>query len=212
MRAMTLVLTALLASGAMAAPARSLDDPRVQEEMEALKLEPTIQQAQGAALQFFNIDADTVSSMRSRAKIKALLPTVDVKFRFKDATTDVATIDRVNYDPNDPASEDAVGARATEWEIGGSWSLSRLVFNPEVLDVSSVAVLQEGVLKEVTRLYYTRRRLQVDLILSPPGDAATKLSKQLRVDELTATLDAMCGNVFTRFAKRAKQRHRRPRR
>lgn len=193
---------------ASAGPSRSLDDPQVQEGLEALKLEPTIQQAQSAALEFFNIDADTVSSMRSRAAVKGLLPTVNVKVRVTDSTSGVDGIDRVAFHPTDPATTDSVASDAFEWEIGGAWNLGQLVFNPEVLDVSSLAVLQEGVLKEVTRLYYTRRRLQVDLILSPVSDPATKLSKQLRVDELTATLDAMCGNVFTRFAKRSARKGR----
>ncbi len=190
---------------AVAAPGRSLDDPRVQEELGALKLEPTIQQAQSAALEFFNIDADTVSSMRSRAAVKALLPTVSAKIRQRSEGIGVETIDRPRFG-DEIAREDDIRGSAFEWEVGGSWRLSQLVFNPEVLDVSSLAVLQEGVLKEVTRLYYTRRRLQVDLILQPVSDPATKLSKQLRIDELTATLDAMCGNVFTRFEKRAKKR------
>ncbi len=199
MRSMILMLLPLVA---LAAPGRSLDDPAVKAEMDALKLEPSIQQAQSAALEFFNIDASTVSSMRTRAQFKALLPTLDTKVRVKEVTTDVSTLDIEGFSRVDPAKEDAVSGTSFEWEIGASWSLSRLIFNPEVLDVSSVAVLQEGVLKEVTRLYYTRRRLQVDLILSPPTDPATQLSKQLRVDELTATLDAMCGNVFTRYEKR----------
>ncbi len=63
--------------------------------------------------------------------------------------------------------------------------------------------------KEITRLYYTRRRLQVDLILNPPRDAPTKLSKELRVDELTATLDAMTGNLFTRRTEQVKKRAQR---
>ena len=64
--------------------------------------------------------------------------------------------------------------------------------------MSSLAALQEGVLKEVTRLYYTRRRLQIDLIISDPRDPATRLSKELRIEQLTATLDALTNNLFAR--------------
>ncbi len=207
-----LLLVTLLWPLSAAAQGARFDDPRVQEQLEALKLEPSIQQAQAAALAFFNIDSDTVSSMRSRAAVKALLPSVDVKVRQKTATSQVNTLDVANFSTDQFAVEQGVDGDAFEWEVGGSWSLSQLVFNSEVLDVSSVAVLQEGVLKEVTRLYYTRRRLQVDLVLSPPGDAATKLSKELRVEELTATLDAMTGNLFTKAAQRSARGERRRRR
>ena len=97
---------------------------------------------------------------------------------------------------------DAVDGTVHEFQVGLRFNLPQLVFNSEVLDVGSLAILQEGVLKEVTRLYYTRRRLQIDLILNPPRDEATRLSKQLRIDELTSTLDAMTGELFTRRSRR----------
>ena len=64
--------------------------------------------------------------------------------------------------------------------------------------MASLAGLVEGILKESTRLYYMRKRLQVDMILKPPTDQATILSKQLRIEELTAMLDAMTGGWYQR--------------
>ncbi|MCB9537751.1 MAG: hypothetical protein H6704_15980 [Myxococcales bacterium] len=202
MRTPIIALALLLAAPALAQP-RRIDDPRVQDTLEALKLEPTIQQTQAAALQFFNIDPDTVSGMRTRAALKALLPTVEGSVRVNDSTVDSDTIDRINFSEDVPALVGATGADVFEYGVSARWNLPQLVFNSEVLDVSSLAVLQEGVLKEVTRLYYTRRRLQVDLALNPADDAATRLSKELRIEELTATLDAMTGNLFSRQAARA---------
>lgn len=202
MRFPILALALLLAAPALAQP-RRIDDPRVQDTLEALKLEPSIQQTQAAALQFFNIDPDTVSGMRTRAALKALLPVVEGSVRVNDSTVDSDTIDRQNFDDTIPALVGATGADVFEYGVSARWNLPQLVFNSEVLDVSSLAVLQEGVLKEVTRLYYTRRRLQVDLALNPAEDAATRLSKELRIEELTATLDAMTGNLFSRQAARA---------
>ncbi|HIA01596.1 MAG TPA: hypothetical protein EYN66_06745 [Myxococcales bacterium] len=92
------------------------------------------------------------------------------------------------------------GAGGTAYEIRGklSWNLPQLIFNPEELDVASLAGLMEGILKESTRLYFMRRRLQVDMILSPPTDRASLLSKQLRLEELTGLIDAMTGGWFQR--------------
>jgi hypothetical protein len=77
-----------------------------------------------------------------------------------------------------------------------TWNLPQLVFNAEELDVASLAGLMEGLLKESTRLYFMRRRLQVDMILTPPTDQASLLSKDLRLQELTGLLDAMTGGWF----------------
>ena len=84
-----------------------------------------------------------------------------------------------------------------------AWNLPQLVFNAEELDVASLAGLVEGLLKESTRLYYMRRRLQVDMILTPPTDQASLLTKQLRLEELTGLIDAMTGGWFSRALGKA---------
>ena len=205
LRALTAVI-ALPALLALPAPAgaqqRQFNDPEVQRGLEDLKLEPSIQEAQAAALQFFNIDADTVSSIRTRAAWKAILPAVTGEIRVNDARVDSRDIDVAGFSATDPAAFGDTTADVFEYKVSARWNLPQLIFNSEVLDASSLAVLQEGVLKEVTRLYYTRRRLQVDLILSPPADPATQLGKELRIEELTATLDALTGNLFSTRAKR----------
>ncbi len=208
-RLFSLVLLSALSPG-LALAQRGFS-AEVEQALESLKDEPSIQATQKAALTFFNIDADTVSSMRTRAKIKALVPLVTAKLRKRDEAADLTRIDHA-FSDTEPLTEDDVAGDWLEWEVAGAWNLDRLVFNPEVLDVSSLAVLQEGVLKEVTRLFYTRRRLQVDLILSPPNDPATRLSKQLRIDELTSTLDAMTGNLFSRNLKKRSRGQKRRRR
>ena len=76
-------------------------------------------------------------------------------------------------------------------------------FFSHIITINADGQSQEAILKEITRIYYTRRRLQVDLVLSPPNDPATKLSKELRIQELTATLDAMTGNLFSNAATSA---------
>ncbi len=204
-----LILISILLSPAWAK--RSFHDPEVQDALEALKEEPSIQQTQGAALRFFNIDPDTVSSMRSRASWKAVLPDLTVKYIGNQSKIDVDKFNIPEHGDEEPANIDDAGGSLSEFQVSGNWSLSRLLFNPEVLDVSSLAVLQEGVLKEITRLYFTRRRLQVGLIFSPPKDPATQYSKELRIQELTATLDAMTGNIFTKSEQRRARKKRRRR-
>jgi hypothetical protein len=204
----TLALAVAVAWCYLAAVAPAQETPKLRPEIQQAlkqlkKVEPSIREVQKAALEFFKIDFDTVQSMRSRAGWKSLLPTVGGKYRRNDTEVDLGKWDYMQYG-NLKAGRDFAGLFVNEFEVSGSWDLSRLVFNPEVLDVASLVVLQEAILKEVTRIYFTRRRLQVDLLLTPPTDEATRLSKELRVEELTATLDAMTGGVFsTTMEKRA---------
>lgn len=205
MRTVHILLISLAFIGTPAGSALAQDRyGSVDDQLADLKKEPSVQMAQKAALRFFKIDPDTVSGMRSGSQWKWVLPEVDVRYRINDGVVDVSRIDQQVQDT--PFSFDDATSNVNEWVFQGSWALPRLIFNPETLDVSSLAVLQEKILKEVTRLYYTRRRLQVSMILNPPKDAASRISKELRVEQMTATLDAMTGNLFAKWAKRQARR------
>jgi len=205
----TLTALLLFATGFMATPAHAEDwSPMIQRQLDALKDEPSVRKAQAAALTFFNINPDAVQGMRSRASWKALMPTLAARYRRNDSQLNIKTRNlevremMTGNTADDEFLFDDVAGYSNEVQVGVRWNLPQLIFNAEVLDVGSLAVLQEGVLKEVTRLYYTRRRLQIDLILNPPGDPSTRMSKELRIEELTSTLDAMTGNLFARSKKK----------
>lgn len=192
----------LVCLSSASAQQRSFEDPRVQEALKALDQEPSIQEVHKAALRFYHAEPETIDSLRTRATYKSLLPDVNVSYRQGNNGVFINKFDSLQGDPtmDYKVGEDLSKGDVYEWQVSGSWSLSRLMFNPEVLDVASLAALQEGVLKEVTRLYYTRRRLQIDFIISNPTDQGTRLSKQIRIDQLTATLDALTNNLFAQHA------------
>jgi hypothetical protein len=196
--ALVLIWLGVLFSSAILYAQRDFNDPRVQAQLKTLEAEPSIQEVHKAALKFYHAEPSTISSMRLRAQLKSLLPDVHVRYRQSSNGVFIDKFDFLQGDPtlNNMVGQDESKGDVTEFQVSGSWSLSRLLFNPEVLDVASLAALQEGILKEVTRLYYTRRRLQIDLILSDPKDPGTRLSKELRIDQLTATLDALTNSLF----------------
>jgi len=82
--------------------------------------------------------------------------------------------------------------------VRAHWSLDRLIFNAEVLDVSSLVGVQEGLLREITSLYFTRRRLMTAMVLNPPQSPNEKITEELRLAEITANLDALTGGYFTK--------------
>jgi hypothetical protein len=76
------------------------------------------------------------------------------------------------------------------------------VFNAEELDVMSLIGIQDGIQREVTTLYYVRRRLQIEQLLNPPTTTAARISAQLRLEELTGLLDAYTGGYFSKQKKK----------
>jgi hypothetical protein len=192
-----LIVMALL----LAAPtAYSQPTEDVRTKLDELKYEPTVRDVQEAALGYFRVNQRQIESMRNRARSKAIAPVVEISGGFsKSELDDISTNAAEGFNTLDDPWVTR-GSGGIGWNVRGkmSFNLPRLVFNPEELDVASLAGLVEGILKESTRLYFMRRRLQVDMILKPPTDQATLISKQLRIEELTGLLDAMTGGWFQR--------------
>ena len=64
--------------------------------------------------------------------------------------------------------------------------------------MTSLVGVQEGLLREITSLYFTRRRLMTMVTLAPPQDPNEEITEQLRLDEITANLDALTGGYFSK--------------
>ena len=156
--------------------------------------EPTIEQVQEAALRHAKvIHPDNVRALRRNARLKALLPTVSVDY------------DKTIYAGSTGKKDAFVGPR--DWGLSLSWNVGDLIFNSQLRllngsDGRLMVQLRDDILNEVTRLYYERRRLQSELILTPPETAGEGLSKALKLEELTANIDALTGGRFSRNLKK----------
>ena len=169
-------------------------DSSTQRRLDSLKGEPSVRYVQEAALRYFKVNTDQVDSMRVRASWKGVVPVMEVGGGLTNSKLDEATD---HYEKNFLPWVTRL-SEGDAYDVRGklTWNFPQLVFNAEELDVASLAGLVEGILKEATRLYYMRRRLQVDMILTPPTDQASLLTKQLRLEELTGLIDAMTGGWF----------------
>lgn len=196
----------LLAAAALAPSVASAQDAdrRLQQiETQLNTTEPSVDEVIAAALEFYHLDDDTIDSYDSRAEWKAIVPRVGAEFRQNSLETNVDKFDFLQA-PNQQAAEDSIGGTTQEFKVSATWDLPKLIYNPEVLDVHSLRGTRQDLVKEVIRLYYLRRRLKINFLLEPPTDAASRVAAQLRIDETTATLDAITGNIFRDYAKRKK--------
>jgi len=168
---------------------------------EILKREPTIQEVQRAALAHYQLEPERIAGMSTSARLKGLFPEVDAGFDSLLGHNFTNTVDglypTLPYKERQAASNDQ-----TVWHVRGVWDLSRVVFNPEQLDIKTLGSLQETLIREVTTMFFSRRRVLANLILSPPEDEEDAYYEQLRLDEMTATIDAFTGG---KFAERAWQ-------
>lgn len=161
--------------------------------------EPTIREVQQATLDYAAAHPSVVDSWRWRSRTAALLPQFRTRFDY-DVDDDQRT--RTNTEATEAIVVTEDNDVGYELQVQGTWELDRLLFDSQELAVAREGVrisnLRDRVLDEATRRYYERRRLQVDLELTPPRDLADRIRKELRVQELTADLDSLTGGWFSK--------------
>jgi hypothetical protein len=202
MTRMTRSMLLLAACLVVAAPAARADD-EVEKIMARFEGEPTVRDVQKAAIEYYNVSPDTIQALRGRARHKSLLPGVTIGVSGYRQSSELA-VDDIVYRALGIARNESQNAAYFGGNTTLTWNLDRLVFNAEELDVMSLIGIQDGIQREVTTLYYVRRRLQIEQLLNPPTTTAARIGNELRLEELTGLLDAYTGGFFSRAMKRKK--------
>lgn len=170
---------------------------RVDDALARLDEEPSLAALQRAALRLADADAESVRGWSRAANLSAVLPIVKLVAEH-DLERDEA-LDRYQDEP------DRWGAdtdRDYGFQVSAQWNLAELVFNPDEVRVygalANRASRREALLTVLIGYYYERRRLRLLEALEPAGDLGTLLERRLRIDELTAALDALTGGMLSR--------------
>jgi hypothetical protein len=152
--------------------------------------EPSVYELQRAAVRVAEVQPERARSWLRRARAAALFPTVHVGVGRGLGEFSRDSSDHLYYSTSDN----------WRFEIDATWSLDRLVFDRNELWASReerrLVAHREELLTRVAKLYYDRRRLQIDALASP--DAPTALDRALEIDELTAVLDGLTDGALSR--------------
>ena len=180
----------------------------VEDVMARFGAEPTIIEVQQAAAAYAQIDEGTIEGWTTRANTAALLPDVRIEYR-RNVDDDLQRDDDQDFEVDEAGdlalTDVARDVRTDEDQenrlmIRGDFELNELIWNPDILRISKetrdLVELREDVLTTVTSLYFERRRAQVQLLLNPPTDTVERLRRELELQELTASIDALTGGWF----------------
>ena len=166
--------------------------------------EPTVREVQTQAVDYVRVHPDIVDSWRTRARLRAIAPRFQADAQ---GTLDNDLRKVTNLDAAESEIESTTDSNTGRLTLGARWDLDRLIFEPQEMAVAREAVrtanLRDRVLEEVTRRFFERRRLQVDLELAPPTDLSDRVRKELRLQELTADIDAFTGGWFSEKLEKA---------
>lgn len=178
---------------ATAAPPQSAE-----EALARFSHEPSVGMVQQMAARYARLEPAVVAGWMQASKSAYLLPKVNLSYeKQRDAADDFF------YAPGARRPE-LEGTRMEDDDRYGvklEWRLDKLVMSSEQIRVINEAQdlvrLRDQVLGEVTRLYFERRRLQVDLLFESDPGGIDVLDRQLLLEELTGRIDAMTGGAFS---------------
>ncbi|HMV69809.1 MAG TPA: helix-hairpin-helix domain-containing protein [Myxococcota bacterium] len=170
--------------------------------------EPKVEEVQRWASEYAKVQPELVDRWLAASRGFAALPQLRVSYGLDDNyDNDFDYYDEFGLPPTsddtpttDVQTAASVGQRRSI-DVVATWDLDKIVMSSEQIRVineaQDIVKLREKVLGEVTRLYFERRRLQVDVLLNPKVDLAGQVKDELRLRELTANLDAYTGGRFS---------------
>ncbi len=88
------------------------------------------------------------------------------------------------------------------WQVQAGWDLSKLAFDPQaarLVELESDSLRRHADrVEKVTRLYFQRRRLQLQFLQRGARDEAHRGMVWVDIAELTARIDALCDGCMSR--------------
>jgi hypothetical protein len=180
-----------------------------EEVLAEFRHEPDVQSVQSWASEYARLSPEMVKRWLGASKSFAALPQLTLRYQLRDGWDqdfEYATADGVAA-PSAPGEDhidvlDNAGVDQDRYYYAEArWQLSELIMSSERIRVinesQDVVKLRDKILSEVTRLYFERRRVQVENLLSPKRDTLGQVKQQIRLMELTASIDALTGGTFS---------------
>ncbi len=162
--------------------------------------EPSIDEIRAAAIEYAEVSPTKIRRWRRAAANRAWLP--DVRFAYDRGKDWQSSYTFYKIEDEYRKFDDVTKDSDHGWAVSLTWELGDLIWNNAQTSIDSrsrlMVQLRDDVLNEVTRLYFERRRLQIDMDLSSPADRKTSFERELRLQELTAHIDALTGSYFSR--------------
>jgi len=167
---------------------------------EYLKYEPGVKGVQEAAIKYAEVDPEKIIRWRKQAAKKAWLPKLSADLGRN--TTDLwhweAGSSAVGQSGDDLLRR---GKDSLDWDVCVSWDLSELIWNADQtsIDVRSklMVELRDDILDQVNKLYFERLRVKSELDNLALEDRNKRFDKQLKLAELTASLDSLTSGYYS---------------
>lgn len=178
-----------------------------QKEQINYEQEPSIQKLHEIVIEYADVSPDKIRHWQELAKKKAWLPSVSIGLDGDNNRTKSDSVwgsyssgGQCFIGPDDKTVYDNFS-----WGVSFTWNLDELIWSGDLTSIDSRAKLmvdlREDLLEQVTRVYFERRRLQLELQFGDQFSEREWLERRLRIEELTALIDGMTGGQFSKMVK-----------
>lgn len=156
--------------------------------------EPTIRDVQKMAIKYANVDPKQINSWHNQSRAKAFFPTWSMGLSRADS-------DIYHWDTGANPDVLTKGRDYVDWSTSLSWDFSDLIWSSDHTSIDSrsklMSELRQDILDQATRLYFERRRIQMELAAKKEMTMDLYIEKTIRLQELTALLDGLTGGEFS---------------
>ncbi|MDD4879916.1 MAG: hypothetical protein PHR22_05650, partial [Candidatus Omnitrophica bacterium] len=159
--------------------------------------EPSIIELQRVAIRYAEVNPDKISNWRHQAAVKALMPQVSVGYN-----NDVD--DTISYASSNGRTNFFVGPDnfSSGWDFTAKWDLGDLVYNTAQTSIDSrsklMVELRNDIMEALNTAYFERKKLQRQLTRVTDQESPAYTERELRIEELTATIDGLTGGYLSR--------------
>ncbi len=181
---------------------------RLRQAISAFSHEPDVYAVQEQVLDHREFDDDRPDRWTRRARLSNLLPSVqgqtnwlDQRDRQDQFRENIDADDLGTYEPDNAQHQwrDNLRFRSI-YSLRATFNLSEIVYSSDEMaiqrEVRSRWSMRDDLMAEVTEMYFARRRHQLYLRLFPDEDPEAILDRHLKIEALTARIDALTGGWF----------------
>lgn len=163
-----------------------------------IRLEPSARAIHQAVIRYSHTGNEKINRWQAASRLSALLP--KISFGRDESISDNIDLDRGSTsDPDVYITGPQDLSRG--WDFDVSWDLSNFLFGTAQTSIDSRHKLmvdqRHDLLSEATRIFYERRRLQSEIVFIPFSELSIQIEKRMRLEELTALLDAMTNGFLS---------------
>ena len=161
-------------------------------------LEPTALDVQKSVIKYANVKNSKIKRWHWGSRLSALVPSFSFGKNFSASNN--IDLDRMSSSVPDVYINGPDDINRS-WDMDVDWDFGDFLYSSAHTSIDSreksMVDLRNDLLSEAMRIYYERRRLQIEIVFSLPSSKQEHLEKLLRMDELTSLLDAMTDGFFS---------------